>query len=142
MALSMYKCTSAPGPDGIPYSIYKQLPDEAIDLIVKMFNAWFESGDMPTECDLGLQVAIPKGVPGKFRSITLKNAFSKIFERVLYGRIHHWIDSRLPDYQFGFRRKLGCREQLIRLINHLQVECEQKRVSVVSSFSRYQKGIR
>ena len=76
-------------------------------------------------------MAIPKGVPGEFRPITLKNALSKIFERVLYGRIHHWIDNRLPDYQFGFRRKLGCREQLIRLINYLQVEREQKRVSVV-----------
>ena len=97
---------------------------------------------MSTECDLDLQVAILKEVPDELRPITLKNALSKIFERVLYGRIHHWIDSRLPDYQFGFRRKLGCREQLIRLINHLQVECKQKRVSVISSFSRYQKDIR
>ena len=130
-AIRMCKSTSAPGPDGIPYAVYKAIPDNLIHKITRLFNLWYDNGHMAIECDEGLQVAIPKGLPGDFRPITLKNAISKIYERVLYARIYSWIDARLPEYQFGFRRKMGCTDQLLRLINHLETQRRNKRTTVV-----------
>ena len=131
LAIQHCKSKSAPGPDGIPYTVYKCLPDSMIDKITTLFNMWYDTGDMPTECDKALQVAIPKSAPGEFRPITLKNALPKIFERVLYSRIYNWIDDRLPEYQFGFRRGLGCREQITRLLSRLQQQRQCKKTSVV-----------
>ena len=130
-AIRVCKSTSAPGPDGIPYSVYKCLPESLIGEMTRLFNMWYDSGDMATECDEGLQVAIPKETPGDFRPITLKNAITKIYERVLYSRIYNWIDQRLPDYQFGFRRKMGCADQLLRLVSHLQQQRDIKNTTVI-----------
>ena len=130
-AIRYCKSKSAPGPDGIPYSVYKCLPSSLLDKITTLFNMWFSTGQLAKQCEEGLQVAIPKGAPGEFRPITLKNALLKIFERVLYGRVYAWIDARLPEYQFGFRSKLGCREQLVRFIKFVEEQRAHNKTTVV-----------
>ena len=112
-ALEHCSSTSAAGPDGLSYKVYKGLNRDCMELLAHVFNDWFFTGHLPHVCQVGLQIALPKGPPGEFRPITLKNALVKIFERVLYGRLYEWFDDRLPDYQFGFRNGMGCREQLV-----------------------------
>ena len=97
---------SNPGPDGIPYKLFKCGSDHLIVVLCTMFNLWFQSGKIPRSCEEGIQVAIPKREAGAFRPITMKNAVVKLFERVLYNRMYEFCDGLIPSYQFGFRH--GC----------------------------------
>ena len=130
-ALKRCKHHVSPGPDGIPYDVYKVFPDEGISLIARIFNCWFIQGESLDTCLQAIQVAIPKLNPGEHRGITMHDAIRKIFEHTLYGRLYPIVDPHLPDYQGGFRNNRSAADQGISLLNYLQDRQAEGKVSVV-----------
>ena len=119
-AIHVSPSSSSPGPDGIPYKMFKAGGDQFVAMLCRVFNLWFRSGKIPRSCDEAIQIAIPKKEAGDFRPITMKNAVVKIYERILYGRLYKYCDSSVPGYQFGFRRGVGSCDQLVRVMSYLQ----------------------
>lgn len=121
VASAISECSnSAPGPDGIAYTVYKQFPDSALQLLTDLYNQCFDQGELPRQFQHCLQYALPKDKPGDFRPITLSNAVLKIYERLLYSRLQPGVDPVLPPWQFGFRPKRGAHDQLLRFVSTLQ----------------------
>ena len=119
-AIDCSRESSAPGPDGIGYSVFKKFPESGIQLLTSLYNSCFDSGVFPESFHRALVMALPKSTPGDFRPITLSNSVVKILDRILYRRLVKMIDPLLPDWQYGFRVKRGASDQLLRFHSTIQ----------------------
>lgn len=113
------------GVDNIPNIVLKQLPNEGIELLTSIANAAngiIQFSYFPEEWKCAHVVPIPK--PSKplnnvksMRPISLLCNMSKIIERIMYARISELAEMRniLPEFQFGFRKKLSTIHALMNL---------------------------
>jgi hypothetical protein len=111
---------SAPGPDGIPFNVYKAFTTESQYYLLSLLNKFFISGTIPKILKKCLQVALPKSSPGDFRPITLMNCILKIYEKLIYNRIYPIMDPFIPTQQFGFRKNRSSSDQAANLIMNIE----------------------
>ena len=81
-------------------------------------------------------MVVPILKPGKnpadeksYRPISLLCVGYEIYERVIVNRINHYIESKLPKEQFGFREKRSTELQTLLMVNHIQQNFEQRKKS-------------
>ena len=116
-ALKGASSSSAPGPDGLPYLLFKVMGPTALSHLLAVLNQWFTSGLIPDGAFLRLMIGIPKP-DGGTRGLTLTNSILKIFERLVLPSLETSL--QLPDYQFGFRKGGSSSAQALRLITTMQ----------------------
>ena len=98
------KSGTAPGHDGIPVILVKELGGILAPYLAAIFNASLDTNHTPRIWKTGRVVPIPKPAGG-YRPITLLPVFVKILERLVLRRLQllevkdHWME---PE-QFGFR---------------------------------------
>lgn len=122
----------APGHDGVTSVIIKSLPENAIILLLFLFNAILRLGHFPSAWKNSVVIMILK--PGKpehllssYRPISLISIFSKLFEKLFKSRLSPLFDP--PDHQFGFRFGHGTIEQCHRFVHHIQKALQEKKFS-------------
>ncbi|VVC33691.1 Reverse transcriptase domain [Cinara cedri] len=103
----------APGPDGIPNEVLRQVSCLKPSLLQGVFNLCLRSKVFPSIWKRAKLVLLHKG-PGKptseassFRPLSLLNAAGKLFERLILGRLVVHLNTPglgLNQRQFGFRR--------------------------------------
>ena len=106
-AIRKLKRRKAPGPDDIPTELLKELKEDNVKEIQKLFKQWWEHENIDTE-ELKARVALiyKKGDTNKFdnyRPISLLNTLYKIFAAIVQKRIANNLDKHLQKTQFGFR---------------------------------------
>ena len=142
-ALSACHAGSAPGPDGIPYRLFKAMGPRAKSTLLSIFNQWICSGQIhPAACQR-IMIGLPKP-DGGVRGLTLCNSILKIYERLLLPSIEGLILPRLPDYQFGFRKGLSSSHQVLRLLSEVQIQRKSHLVlfyDVKKAFDRLDRSI-
>ncbi len=116
VALADLNGNAAPGPDQISAKVIKATfttPASRVPLLALM-NLCFNSGVMPVKWGESEIFILYKGKgsrddPNNYRGINLINDFSRIFERLLEGRISQWMARENPQgsMQFGFRAGVG-----------------------------------
>ncbi|GFV74002.1 retrovirus-related Pol polyprotein from type-2 retrotransposable element R2DM [Trichonephila clavipes] len=122
---------SAPGPDGIRYSVLKNR-DPGAHLLTAVFNRVQQSASVPQAWKNSRVVLIfKKGDPlniSNWRPISLLNTMGKIFSSVLASRLSSWanINDRLSPFQKGFRENEGCVEHNF-LLEQAIVEAKRSR---------------
>uniref|UniRef100_A0A3B4XDA6 Reverse transcriptase domain-containing protein n=1 Tax=Seriola lalandi dorsalis TaxID=1841481 RepID=A0A3B4XDA6_SERLL len=88
------RSASAPGPNGLPYKLYKNCPQVVRVLWRLMRTAW-RNKEVPAEWQQALGVFIPKEenscTVSQFRSIALLNVEGKIFFSVLARRMTNFL---------------------------------------------------
>jgi exonuclease III len=120
-ALRSLSSNCSSGPDGLPYNIFRELSSPSKEMLLQFLNEMFNRGEIPENLLHCLQIALPKP-SGDYRPISLMNCFLKIYEKILFTRLYAFIDSCLPDSQFGFRKKRSSYDQAANLICTLQTE--------------------
>ena len=79
------KCGKAPGKDGITNEIYKYLPSQFLQVLVKFFNQILESGRIPQCWCTDVIVPIPKNGDNldvnNYKGITLLPVIAKLIYR-------------------------------------------------------------
>ena len=99
------KCGKAPGKDGITNEIYKSLPSQFLQVLVKFL---LESGRIPQCWCTGVIVPIPKNGDNldvnNYRGITLLPVIAKLLFATLSKRLYAWgeLHNINPVKQFGF----------------------------------------
>jgi hypothetical protein len=115
------KVKKAPGPDKIPNTALKLLPDKAVVALTAIINASLRFCHFPSRWK-SANVIIPK--PGKdllfpqnYRPISLLSNVGKVLEKVILTRLVRATNENhvLPDEQFGFRPKHSTADQLIHV---------------------------
>lgn len=142
-AIRQSKTGKAPGPDDIHIEIIKLLNDDSIDVLIKLFNDIYESGQMPQDWFHSIFVPIPKKSNAnrcdQFRMISLMSQVLKLFLKIIHGRIYNKCEKEISPTQFGFRQGFGTREALFSLTVLLQ-KCRDQRKDVYLAFIDYQKA--
>ena len=105
---------SAPGPDQIHYQILKHLPDETMEILLRIINKHWKDSTFPKSWKEALLLPIPK--PGKdhynplnYRPIALTSCICKTVERMVNERLVWYLEKNkiLTKLQCGFRTNRG-----------------------------------
>ncbi|CAK1580392.1 unnamed protein product [Parnassius mnemosyne] len=102
---------SAPGLDGIPYSLLAKCNDQILTFYLNIINALFDIGFVPDSWRT--QVILPVLKPNKnpndgssYRPIALSSTLIKTFEHMIKNRLEWYVESHglLSNTQYGFRK--------------------------------------
>ena len=137
--LDMYSLLScinekkAQGPDKIPGIILKRAKAALAAPLARLANLSLQFGQ-PAEWLTGEIIPIPKKRGAHqvkaFRPISLLCISAKIFDRWILSKIESQIDSKLPDMQFGFRKRIGTTEAILSFESQIHkgfVECQRNK---------------
>jgi len=141
---------SATGPDSIHYQMLKNLPEIALDTLLRVFNDLWVTGNFPSSWSEATVIPIPK--PGKdltdpwnYRAIALTSyvklcSLCKTFERLVNCRLIWFLENNiLTEYQSGFWKNRSTTDQLIRLESYIR-KAFVRREHVVSVFFDLEKA--
>ena len=99
----------APGPDGIMTDAIRDLDDTNRGELLKLMNAWWEKGELPTHLnDAYVASLYKKGDPrdqANYRPISLLNILYKVIAAIVKVRLEATLEQTLMSTQFGFRKK-------------------------------------
>lgn len=110
---ALYKCNlkNSTGHDEIPYIFIKQLPINAISILLKIYNLIWEKRTFPSSWKIAIIIPILK--PNKdrhevtsYRPISLICTLSKLLEKIVSKRLYWTLKQTnfISDQQFGFQR--------------------------------------
>jgi len=101
----------APGPDGVPDLVIKELANRKPEILKGVFNSCLRQGVFPPKWKVSKLVLLRKGDKplenaNSYRPICLLNTVGKLFERLLKRRMEKHMEESgdLNERQFGFRR--------------------------------------
>ena len=122
------KSGKAPGVDSIHGEMLKADLSTATRVLTNLFDTIWDKETIPSDWGKGLIIKIPKKgnlqVCDNWRGITLLSIPSKVFCRILLGRIETAIDKKLRQEQAGFRKRRGCTDQIFALRNIIEQTLE------------------
>lgn len=134
--LSCMKTKKAPGHDRIRNCHLKHLPRKAVIVLAKIFSACLKLCYFPSCWKQAIVVGVPKPkkdntMPSNYRPISLLPTISKVFERIILGKIEQHIENHpiIPNEQFGFKRGHSTCHQLVRLVNEIRTGFTLKKSS-------------
>ena len=131
------------GTDEIPAEFLKNIGAKGTELITKIINKIYNTGEIPNDFLQSMFVPLPK-VPkarncSDYRTISLISHTSKILLNVMKSRITPIIEEFLGESQMGFRKGRGTRDAIFQL----QTICERSLEfgkTVYLCFIDYQKA--
>ncbi len=99
---------TAPGPDGLPYWVWKDFAQLLAPIITKVFNLSIEQQCVPLMWKLANVNPLPKESPltecNQLRPISLTNIIMRLFERVVYKQeIASAFKSVIERDQFAYK---------------------------------------
>lgn len=131
--LSKLNIKKAPGPDRVQAGCLKFLPRKALVKLTHIYNACLKFQYFPTQWKEAKIITIPKqGTdptrPQNLRPISLLSPLGKIFEKILLKRLFTIFteNNTIPAAQFGFRAGHGTTLQLLRLVDHITTQFNNK----------------
>ena len=135
-AVRELKVGKAPGPNGVPNTALRHLPDRALTFLTVVFNAVLRLQYYPSVWKHARVISILKPgkdptLPSSYRPISLLDTVGKLFEKILLARILREVNDRglIRDEQFGFRPKLSTTLQLARLVERVMRNFDEKRLT-------------
>ena len=116
---------SSPGPDGLPYSVFKAGSTVLIPILCKMFQIFFNNCAIPTTWKLAHVIPIFKkgnrNLPENYRPISLTSCCCKLMESCIRDCIwDFWAErSLINPSQFGFTPTSSTSHQLLHFLDDL-----------------------
>jgi len=108
---------TSPGSDLINHSLIKLLPSNAIQILLKIYNAMLGEASFPNMWRNYDVVLLPKPNKIEFQTIVLSSCVLKMLEK-LKSRFERFVelDMLLPGSQYGFRKGRSCDDCLALLL--------------------------
>ena len=122
------------GPNSIPIKLLKIIGCSVSPVLALLVNQSFQSGIFPDKLKIAKVISIfKKGnpeLPSNYRPITLLPIFSKIFEKVMYKRLHRFLEIHkvLYSLQFGFQENHSIDHALVSLTEAVRSTLDNKRL--------------
>ena len=126
----------------------KHLPNNALSIILHIFNDIWATGVFPGSWRLATIIPIPKpgkdhAEPSNYKAIALTSCLCKTLERLINKRLVWYLESNdlISPIQSGFRSERSTNDHLIRLETFIR-DAFVNREHVVSVFFLLGKSIR
>ena len=103
----------ATGPDGVPAEVFKNSKEASNVLFAIITQIWDEEKVPPAFAEANFKMIFKKedpNDPSKYRCIGLLNHAFKVLSCILLGRLTKYGDEYLQDWQAGFRKEKGTRD--------------------------------
>ena len=145
-ALNEVKKDAAPGLDGVVMDM--MLTERLFEVWVALFEVCWEHGMVPSSWRESVVVPVPKGKAkgvcnvNAFRGISLTSLVSKVVCKILEQRLSSVAEERglIVEEQGGFRKRRGCRDQLLSLVLLGQTEMVRKPAGMLVAFIDFAKA--
>ena len=136
------KSWKAPGEDGLPVIVWKQVWPVVKQHVLALFRKSLEEGTLPSQWRHAKIIPLKK--PGKedytiakaWRPISLLATLGKVLESVVAERISHMVETHglLPTNHFGARKQRSAEQALVLLQEQIYTAWRGRRVVSLISF--------
>ena len=121
-AISSAKRNSCPGSDNIHYEFLKNLPRNAQNYLLNIFNELYQTSSFIPDWQNSIIIPILKPTqdpdsPISYRPIALTSTICKTFEKIVTKRLAYYLEKEnlITPAQAGFRKNRSTMDQLLRL---------------------------
>ena len=111
----------AVGVDTIPPKLIKIGADIIAEPLTQAINCCLRQGIFPENAKVASVVPLDKGKPDKYdvlnyRPVSILNAFSKIYEKVIKNQLASYLDKYFSPFISAYRKSYSTQQVLIRLL--------------------------
>src|SRR4051812_39251749 len=132
----------APGNDGLPAMVWKQIWPVVKDRVLLLFQTSLDKGELPTQWRDAKIIPLKKPSKGNYtiakawRPISLLSTLGKMLESVIAERLSHAVETfgLLPTNHFGARKKRSTEQALLLLQEHIYNAWRSRKVLSLVSF--------
>ena len=111
--------SKASGSDGIPVELFQILKDDAVKVLHSVCQKIWKTQQWPQDQKRSVSISIPKKGNAKecssYRTVALISHASKVMLKILQARLQQYVNHELPDFQAGFRKGRGTRDQIANI---------------------------
>ena len=104
---------------GIPVELFQILKDEAVKVLHSICQQIWKTQQWPQDWKRSVFIPIPKKDNDKecsnYCTIVLIAHASKVMLNILQARLQQYMNHELPDFQAGFRKARGTRDQIANI---------------------------
>ena len=132
---------TAPGKDLINFEMIKQLPINAKEYLMKLFNQIWDTNEFPNEWREAIVIPIAKpgkdaSNPGNYRPISLTSCVCKTMEKIVNYRLTHVLreEAAITPAQTGAERGRSTLEPLVQMEEYIRKEFRDKRCTIAIYF--------
>ena len=117
--LGIITTNKASGGDGIPVELLQILKDDAVNVLHSICQQIWKTQQWPQDWKRSVFIPIPNKGNAKecsnYRTIALISHASKVMHKILQARLQQYVNHELPDFQAGFRKGRGTRDQIVNI---------------------------
>jgi len=132
----------APGEDGLPAAVWKEVWPATKDRILRLFQQSLDTGELPHQWRQAKIVPLKKPNKGDYtkakawRPISLLSTLGKVLEAVVAERISNLVETHglLPANHFGARKQRSAEQALVLLQEQIYEAWRGKKVLSLVSF--------
>ncbi|CAF1302854.1 unnamed protein product [Adineta ricciae] len=127
-AIKSMKTNKATGPDGISVEMIQCLDEIGVDMMTKLINQIYDTGNIPEDLTKSIFIALPKKSGATecelHRTISLMSHVTKILLKILMMRMKNKITPEIAKVQYGFMPDKGTRNAIfiLRMIIERSIE--------------------
>ena len=121
-AISQLSTSTSSGPDQITYPLLSLFPQSALHFLLYIFNLSWSTHTFPSAWKQSTIIPIlkpgkPSDSPSSYRPISFTSCTSKLFERMVLGRLTYFLEQQdiLSPVQAGFRPGRSTVDQVLLL---------------------------
>ena len=118
-ALEIITMNKSNGGDRIPVELFQILKDDAVKVLHSICQQIWKTQRWPQDWKRAVFIPIPKKGNSKecsdYHTTALISHASKVMLKILQARLQQYMNCELPDFQAGFRKGRGTRDQIANI---------------------------
>lgn len=118
-ALKKLKNGKSPGEDKITAEMLKNMGEQAVQMLLKLFHKIQQQAKIPNDWTIGLILPIHKKGDrtdcNNYRGITLLSVVMKVYEQIIENRLRVVVEPTLTETQSGFRKGRSTQDHVFTL---------------------------